>query len=83
MKQKSIKVLIALIVIILVAGAIILFTKGLAFDLNYSESKKVEINLGKQFEEKDIKAITNEIFKDQPILIQAIEVYKDAVQQQK
>lgn len=79
MKQKSIKILIALIVIILVAGAIILFTKGLAFDLNYSESKKVEINLGKQFEEKDIKAITNEIFKDQPILIQAIEVYKDAV----
>ena len=79
MKQKSIKILTALIVIILVVGAIVLFTKGLAFDLNYSESKKVEINLGKQFEEKDIKAITNEIFKDQPILIQAIEVYKDAV----
>ena len=79
MKQKSVKILTALIVIILVAGAIVLFTKGLAFDLNYSESKKVEINLGKQFEEKDIKTITNEVFKEQPILIQAIEVYKDAV----
>ena len=54
-------------------------TKGLVFGLNYEESKKVEINLGKQFEEKDIKEITNEVFGKQPVLIQAIEVYKDAV----
>ena len=54
-------------------------TKGLVFGLNYEDSKKVEINLGKQFEEKDIKEITNDVFGKQPVLIQAIEVYKDAV----
>ncbi|MGN1303021.1 MAG: hypothetical protein ACI4VO_05260, partial [Clostridia bacterium] len=38
-----------------------------------------EINLGKTFEEQDIKEITNEVFGKQPVMIQAIEVYKDAV----
>lgn len=79
MKQKSAKKIIALIAIILIAGTIMLCTKGLVFGLNYEDSKKVEINLGKQFEEKDIKEITNDVFGKQPVLIQAIEVYKDAV----
>ena len=79
MKQKSAKIIIALIAIILIAGTIMLCTKGLVFGLNYEDSKKVEINLGKQFEEKDIKEITNDVFGKQPVLIQAIEVYKDAV----
>lgn len=79
MKQKETKILVALIAIILVVGAIMIFTKGLAFELKYQETQKVEINLGKEFEEKDIKEITKEVFKNQPVMIQAIEVYKDAV----
>ena len=79
MKQKGAKIIIVLIAIILITGTIMICTKGLVFGLNYEESKKVEINLGKQFEEKDIKEITNEVFGKQPVLIQAIEVYKDAV----
>lgn len=78
MKQKGTKIIIALIAIILVVGIVMIFTKGLIFDLNYADSKKVEINIGKEFEEKDIKEITDEIFGKQPVLIQAIEVYKDA-----
>lgn len=79
MKQKSTKIIIALIAIILIAGIVMTFTKGLKFNLNYANSKKIEINIGKEFEEKDIKEITNEVFEKQPVLIQAIEVYKDAV----
>lgn len=79
MKQKSTKILAVLIAIILITGTIIIFTKGLAFDLNYADSKKVELNLGKEFDRKDMKAITNEVFGKQPVLIQEIEVYKDAV----
>ena len=70
---------IILIAIILVLGAIMIYTKGLAFELKYQDSKQVELNLGKQFEEKDIKEITNEVFEGQPVIIRAIEVYKDAV----
>lgn len=79
MKQNSTKILVILIAIILVLGAIMIFTKGLAFELRYQDSKKVEINLGKTFEEQDIKEITKEVFRNQPVRIQSIEVYKDAV----
>ena len=52
MKQKSTKIIIALIAIILIAGIVMTFTKGLKFNLNYANSKKIEINIGKEFEEK-------------------------------
>ena len=78
--NKSTKVLIVLIAIILIAGTIIGCTKGFNFDLSYEEEKRVEITIGKQFDRKDIKEITNQVFgKDQPVQIQEIEVYKDAV----
>lgn len=79
MKQKEIKILVALIAIILILGSIMIFTKGLAFELKYQETQKVEINLGKTFEESDVRTITNEIFGKQKVKIQAIEVYKDAI----
>ena len=79
MKQTKTKILIALIAIILIAGTVMIFTKGLAFELKYQDSQKVELNIGKTFEEKDIKSITNDVFGKQPVMIQAIEVYKDAI----
>ena len=62
MKQKSTKIIIALIAIILIAGIVMTFTKGLKFNLNYANSKKIEINIGKEFEEKDIEEITDDVF---------------------
>lgn len=79
MKQKETKILIGIIAIILVVGTIMIFAKGLAFELKYKNCKKVEINIGKEFDRKDIKQITNEIFKNQPVRIQEIEIYKDAL----
>ena len=78
MKQRNTKLLIILIVLILIVGAIIIATKGLAFEVKYQNGKQLEINLGKEFDVKDMKSITNEIFGEQPVLIQQIEVYKDA-----
>lgn len=78
-KNKSVIILALLILVILVAGTIIICTKGFAFDLNYANSKKVELNIGKQFERKDIKEITDQIFENQNVQIQEIEVYKDNV----
>ena len=79
MKQKETKIIIELIAIILILGTIMIATKGIAFELKYQDSQKVELNIGKKFEEKDIKSITSEVFEKQPVMIQAIEVYKDAV----
>ena len=77
--KKETKILVAMIAIILVVGIIVIFAKGLAFELKYSNLKKVEINLGKEFDRTDIKQITNEVFGEQPVRIQEIEVYKDAL----
>ena len=79
MKQNETKVLVAVIAIILIAGAIMIFTKGLAFELKYQNNQKIEINLGEKFDKKDIETITNQVFGEQPVIIQAIEVYEDAL----
>lgn len=79
MKQKETKILMILIAIILVVGTIIICAKGLEYELKYKNSKKIEINLGKNFEEKDIRDITNQVFEKEQVRIQAIEVYKDAI----
>lgn len=79
MEKKNTKVLIILITLILVIGTIMILTKGLKFELKYQDSKKVELNLGKEFERKHIKEITDEVFEGQQVLIQEIELYKDSV----
>lgn len=75
-KQKILIVLIALIIIV---GAVIIATIGLNFDFRLQESKKVELYLEKDFEIKDIKNITNEVFGNEPVMIQKVEVYEDSV----
>lgn len=79
MKQNSTKILVALIAIILVVGSIMIFVKGFAFELRYQDCQKVEINLGKEFKQADVRKITSEVFGNKPVRIQAIEVYKDAI----
>lgn len=79
MKQIETKILVAIIAIILVVGTIMIFVKGLAFELRFQDSQKIEINIGKEINRQDIKEITDEVFDGQVVRIQLIEVYKDAV----
>jgi len=79
MKQNSTKILAIMIAIILVVGAIMIFVKGFAFELRYQDCQKVEMNLGKTFEQADVRKITNEVFGKEPVRIQTIEIYKDAI----
>lgn len=76
---KKQKILIAIIALIIIAGIIITATIGLNFDLRYQESKKVELYLEQDFEISDIKAITDEVFPNEPVIIQKVEVYEDTV----
>lgn len=73
------KLLIVLIIIIILAGIGVIFTIGFNFDLRYQESKTIQLYLGKTFEIEDIKKITDEILKNQPVIIQKVEVYEDSV----
>lgn len=79
MKQKVTKILAVIIAIIIIIGIVTIVTKGIVFELKYQNNKKIEVNLGEQFDKKDIKQITDEVFGGQPVDIQAIEIYKDAI----
>ena len=78
MTKKS-KILIAIIAIIIIAGAIITATIGLKFDLRYKESKKIELYLQKDFNISDIKQITDEVMQGTEVVIQKVEVFEDTV----
>ena len=78
MTKKS-KILIAIIAIIIIAGAIITATIGLNFDLRYKESKKIELYLQKDFNISDIKQITDEVMQGTEVVIQKVEVFEDTV----
>ena len=52
-KKKSM-IGLAVTVIIILAGVIIAITQGFNFDLRYQGGKRIEIDLGKTFEIKDI-----------------------------
>ena len=53
--------------------------KGFNFDLKYQDTKQIEFGLDKQFSISDIKAITDEVLNNEPVLIRKVEVYEDAV----
>ena len=73
------KVIIALSLIIIIAGIIVTVTKGFNFDLNYQDTNKIELNIGKEFNNEDIKIIAKEQLNTQKVMIQKVEEFEDAV----
>ena len=73
------KIIYLISLIIIIAGIIIIATKGFNFDLNYEQSNQIEMLIGKQFNIADIKQITDEIFQKENVVIQKVEVYGDTV----
>lgn len=76
---KKQKIAMIILAIIIIAGLAITFTLGFNFDLRMQETKKVELYLENSFEIEDIKNITNEVFPNQEVMIQKVEVYEDSV----
>lgn len=76
---KKQKIAMIILAIIIIAGLAIAFTLGFNFDLRMQETKKVELYLENSFEIADIKNITNEVFPNQEVMIQKVEVYEDSV----
>ena len=76
---KKQKIAMIILAIIIIAGLAIIFTLGFNFDLRMQETKKIELYLENNFEIADIKNITNEVFPNQEVMIQKVEVYEDSV----
>lgn len=78
MNKPQNKIGILLAILIIVIGIIMVVAKGFNFDLKYQDSKRIELNLGKEFESQDIKNIAKETL-GQKVIVQKVEVYEDAV----
>ena len=77
MKKKNlIGILLGIIIII---GIILTATIGLNLDLMYSSHKCIDINIQKQFENEDVYKIAKEVFENQKVKVQKVELYEDMV----
>lgn len=74
------KIIQIVLMCLIFAGVIIVATIGFNVGTKYSETTQISIKIGKEFDLKDIKAITNEVFEKQNTQIQYVELYKDMVQ---
>ena len=76
-KSKQLKIILMLLVII--AGIVMIAVKGFNFDLKYQETQRVELYLKTEFNISDIRQITDEVFGNQKVMIQKVEVFEDSV----
>ena len=79
MNNKKVKIIAILSIIVIIAGIIMIITKGYNFDLKYSDANRILLDIGTTFNNKDIKSITDEVLGNQKVMIQKVEVFEDAV----
>lgn len=75
--KKNKLILSIIIAIIIVAGIIVTFTIGFNVSMALKEHKQIQINIGKDFDEKDIKQIAKEVLENEQVEIQRVEVLRD------
>ena len=79
MKKSKNKIVLGIAIIILIAGIIMVAVKGFNMDLAYQDTKRIEANIGKSFENKDIENIAKEVLGQKQVIIQKVEIYEDTV----
>lgn len=78
MKKKNIIISVILAFIILV-GIIITAVWGLNFGLEYSTHQELDILIGKEFENKEVEAIVEEVIGNSNFVVRKVELYEDMV----
>lgn len=78
MSKKS-KILCVILAVIFIAAIVSTAIRGLKVNISYAEGTTIVFNLGKQYETKDIKNIAKEVWNDNAILVQKVEVYNESV----
>lgn len=78
MSKKS-KILCVILAVIFIAAIISTAIRGLRVDINYSEGVTMVVDLGKEFDTKDVRDIAKEIWSGKDVLVQKVEVYDESV----
>ena len=77
MKKRNV-IILAIAMIIIIAGVIVTFTIGFNKQLRYQESQKIDIYVASEVDVKKIKDIANEVL-GRNNMVQTIEIYQDMV----
>lgn len=76
---KKNKLIILILAVIIIAGIAVIATIGFNFELSMQKNNKVQFYIEKDFEISDIKNIANEVFGNEQVVIQKVEVFEDTV----
>ncbi len=71
------KVFYAILICIIIAGAIVIATMGLKADITYSKNVRLDMYLENEYNKKDIEQIAKEVFGNERMLVQQVEFYGD------
>ena len=75
MKKKTLYIVVAIIFII---ALILTATIGLRVDLNYAEGYTITFTVGKEIKAEEIENIAKEVFSDNKLIVQEVELFKDS-----
>ena len=73
------KISYVILIAIIIAGGVMIGLKGFNKDVPYKANATIYISMGKEFNNKDMKDIAKEVFGNQRVVVQTVELYKDMV----
>ncbi len=73
------KIIYGILACIIVIGVIIIFTIGLNVDIIYSKNVEIDVYIGKVVNLDEIKQLTKEVFPNEKMIVQTIEMFNDMV----
>ena len=71
------KIIYAILICIIIAGIVVIATVGLKADIIYSKNVELDVYVGETFERKDIENIVNEVFPNERVIINEVEMFGD------
>ena len=71
------KIIYAILICIIIVGIIVVATVGLKADIIYSKNVELDVYVGKTIERKDIENIVSEVFPNERVIINEIELFED------
>lgn len=71
------KIFYAILACIIIAGSIIIGTIGFNGDIVYGKNVRIDVYLGKEYNQDEVKQIAKEVFGTNRILVQQVEYYGD------
>lgn len=73
------KLIYAILACIIIAGVVITLTIGLKVDLIYSKNAEIDIYVEKVVNIEEIRAIAKEVFQNEKVMVNQIELFEDMV----